>query len=89
VTEKGLKIKNQKEIVKDNPNLLKQEAAESETDPYYTHAKILRYEQRIKDSEEIKPRNKQLFFDFVKWLRSDATTIKSESRILKYYWHFW
>jgi len=34
-------------------------------------------------------KNKQIFFDFVKWLRSDATTIKSDRRILKYYAYFW
>lgn len=50
MTEKGLKIKNQRGIVKVHPNLLKQELAERETDPYYTQAKIRRYEQRIRDS---------------------------------------
>ena len=86
MTEKSLKIKIQNGIVR-NPTFLKGESADR--DPYYTHSKIERYEKRIKESEEIRPRNKQLFIDFVKWLRSDATSIKSESRILKYYWHFW
>jgi hypothetical protein len=86
MTEKSLKIKIQNGIVR-NPTFLKRESADR--DPYYTHSKIERYEKRIKESEEIRPRNKQLFIDFVKWLRSDATSIKSESRILKYHWHFW
>jgi hypothetical protein len=69
---------------------LKEELAESQDrDPYYTHGKIERCEQRIRESKEIRPRNKQLFLTFVKWLRSDATAVKSESRVLKYYRHFW
>lgn len=86
MTERSLKTKIQNGIVR-NPTFLKGELADR--DPYYTHSKIERYAKRIKESEEIRPRNKQLFIDFVRWLRSDATSIKSESRILKYYWHFW
>jgi integrase len=90
MTERSLKIKPQKEIVKPNPNRLKEELAQSQDrDPYYTHGKIERCEQRIRESKEIRPRNKQLFLTFVKWLRSDATAVKSESRVLKYYRHFW
>jgi integrase len=90
MTERSLKIKPQKEIVKPNPNRLKEELAQSQDrDPYYTHGKIERCEQRIEESSEIRPRNKQLFLTFVKWLRSDATAVKSESRVLKYYRHFW
>jgi hypothetical protein len=58
---------------------MKQELAETETDLYYARAKVRSYGQRIKERIEIIPRNKELFFNFVKWLRSDATTIKSES----------
>ena len=90
MTERSLKIKPQKEIVKPNPNRLKEELAQSQDrDPYYTHGKIERCEQRIRESKEIRPRNRQLFLTFVKWLRSDATAVKSESRVLKYYRHFW
>jgi integrase len=90
MTERSLKIRTPKEIVKPNPNSLKEELAQSQDrDPYYTHGKIERCEQRIRESKEIRPRNKQLFLTFVKWLRSDATAVKSESRVLKYYRHFW
>jgi len=90
MTENGLKIKPQKERVKDTRDPMKIVLARSqERDPYYTHGKMERYDKRIRESEGIRPRNKVLFFDFVRWLKSDATAIRSESRVLKYYRHFW
>jgi integrase/recombinase XerD len=90
MTERSLKIKPQKEIVKDTPNTAKSEVVRSqERDPYYTHGKLERLNLRIRQSVDIRPQNKQLFFAFVKWLTSDATAVKSESRVLKYHRHFW
>jgi tetratricopeptide (TPR) repeat protein len=74
MTERSLKIKSQKEIVKDTPYTAKSEVARiEESDPYYTHGKLERYNLRIRESADIRPRNKQLFISFVKWLTSDAT----------------
>jgi hypothetical protein len=64
-------------------------ARSQERDPYYTHGKLERLNLRIRQSLDIRPENKQLFLAFVKWLTSDATGVKSESRVLKYHLHFW
>ncbi len=89
MTEKSLKIKDQIRKVRDRSNVFKSELAAIENDPYYTESKLARYEQRIREARDILARNKELFFEFIKWLKSDATAVRSDTRLLKYYWHFW
>ena len=55
MTENGLKIKPQKERVKDTRDPMKIVLARSqERDPYYTHGKMERYDKRIRESEGIR-----------------------------------